>query len=229
MGSEQQCDGVRELLPDLALGIADGEDRSRALEHAATCADCSRELGLLSAVADELLELAPAQEPPAGFEVRVLGALPRTGRTRRSLRRPFAFMAVAFAAAAVTAGAMVWGTRDDRGLADHYRSVLAEAHGSYFGATRLRDAAGAEGGTLFLYEGAPSWLVVTVRPPYARSVERAEVETRDGRRVALAWFGLDEGTWGGAVPVALDAISHVRLLDGDGRVVLDASPPAQGD
>jgi hypothetical protein len=222
MGSEAQCDSIRELLPDLALGIADGEDRSRALEHVARCADCGRELGLLSAV-------APAHEPPAGFEVSVLGALPRGVGTRRTFRLPFAFAAAALAAAAVTAGAMVWSTQGDRSLADHYRSVLAEAHGSYFGATRLRDAAGAEGGTLFLYDGAPSWLVITVRPPYARSVERAEVETRDGRRVALPWFGLDEGTWGGAVPVQLDAISHVRLLDRDGRVVLTASPPAQGD
>jgi hypothetical protein len=227
MGSEAHCDDVRELLPDLALGIADGEDRSRALEHVATCADCGRELGLLSAVADGLLELAPAHEPPAGFEVRVLGALPHSGRRRRSLRRPFAFAAAAFAAAAVTAGAMVWSTQGDRGLADHYRSVLAEAHGSYFAATRLRDSAGAEGGTLFLYDGAPSWLVITVRPPYARSVERAEVQTRDGRRVTLAWFGLDEGTWGGAVPVQLDAITHVRLLDGEGRVVLHAAPSTQ--
>lgn len=229
MSSEVQCDDVRELLPDLALGIADGEDRSRALEHAATCAGCRRELESLSAVADELLELAPAQEPPAGFEVRVLGALPGSRGARRTFRRPFAFATVALAAAAVTAGFMLRGFEGDRSLADHYRSVLAEAHGSYFGATRLRDAAGAEGGTVFLYQGAPSWLVITVGQPYARSVVRAEIETRDGRRVPLAWFGLDEGTWGGAVPVDLDAVSHVRLLDGDGRVLLAASPPAQGD
>ena len=120
-------------------------------------------------------------------------------------------------------------TRVDRSLADHYRSVLAEAHGSYFSAARLRDAAGAEGGTVFLYQGAPSWLVITVSQPYVRSVDRAEIETRDGRRLPLVWFGLDEGTWGGAVPVALDAVSHLRLLDREGRVVLETQAPAQGD
>jgi len=31
------------------------------------------------------------------------------------------------------------------------------------------------------------------------------------------------------VPVDLDAVSHDRLLDADGRVVLEASPPAYGD
>jgi len=229
MSSDARCEEIRALLPDLALGIADGEDRSRALEHTATCAECRRELESLSVVADELLALAPTKEPPAGFEVRVLDALPGSGRPRRTFRRPFAFAAVAFATAAVTAALMLQGFEGDRSLADHYRSVLAEAHGSYFAATRLRDAAGAEGGTVFLYEGAPSWLVITVRPPYVRSVVRAEIETRDGRRVPLSWFGLDEGTWGGAVPVDLDAISRVRLFGSDGRVLLDALPPAQGD
>lgn len=229
MSSDGRCEETRALLPELALGIADGEDRSRVLEHTATCAECRRELESLSAVADELLELAPAQEPPAGFEVSVLGALPAGRRPRRSFRRPLAFAAVAVATAAVTAALMLQGFEGDRNLADHYRSVLAEAHGSYFAATRLRDAAGAEGGTVFLYEGAPSWLVITVRQPYVRSVVRAEIETRDGRRLPLSWFGLDEGTWGGAVPVDLDAISHVRLFGRDGRVLLDASPPAQAD
>lgn len=230
MSGDAPCDDIRALLPELALGIADGEDRSRALEHAATCADCRRELESLSAVADELLELAPAAEPPAGFEARVLGALhPDRPHARRTFRRPFAFAAVALATAAITAGITVRAFEGDRSLADHYRSVLAEAHGSYFSAARLRDVAGAEGGTVFLYQGAPSWLVITVSQPYVRSVDRAEIETRDGRRLPLAWFGLDEGTWGGAVPVDLDAVSHVRLLDDEGRVVLETSVPRQAD
>jgi|RhiMethySRZTD1v2_1073278.scaffolds.fasta_scaffold42992_3 putative zinc finger protein len=229
MSGDAQCDAIRELLPELALGIADGEDRSRALEHAATCADCRRELESLSAVADELLELAPAEEPPAGFEVRVLGALPGSRSARRTVRRPFAFAAVALATAALTAGITVRALEGDRSLADHYRSVLAEAHGSSFSAARLRDAAGAEGGTVFLYRGSPSWIVITVIRPDARSVDRAEIETGDGRRLPLAPFGLDGGTWGGSVPVDLDAVSRVRLLDADGRVVLEASPPAYGD
>jgi hypothetical protein len=82
---------------------------------------------------------------------------------------------------------------------------------------------------VFLYQGAPSWLAITVSQPYVRSVDRAEIETREGRRLPLVWFGLDEGTWGGAVPVALDAVSHVRLLDTAGRVVLETQVQAQGD
>ena len=185
MSGDAQCDEIRVLLPELALGIADGEDRSRALEHAATCADCRRELESLSTVADELLELAPAAEPPAGFETRVLGALhPDRRRARRTFRRPFAFAAVALATAAMTAGITVRAFEGDRSLADHYRSVLAEAHGSYFSAARLRDAAGAEGGTVFLYQGAP-WSARDHGQPAVRSLGGPRRD-RDARRPTAA-------------------------------------------
>ena len=229
MSGNEECQDVRELLPELALGITDGQERVRVLEHVAVCAECRRELESLSVVADELLELAPEREPPAGFELRLLGSLePPSRRPRHTLRRPFALAAVAAAAVAVTVGVMLGVTRDDRNLASHYRSVLAEAHGSYFGAVRLHDAAGAESGVVFLYRGSPSWLVITVTQPYGGSVERAELVTTDGRKNPLAWFGLDEGTWGGAVPVDLDAISSVRLLGNGGRPLLEATVARSG-
>jgi Putative zinc-finger len=229
MSGNEECQDVRELLPELALRITDGQERGRVLDHVAVCAECRRELESLSVVADELLELAPEREPPAGFELRLLGSLePPSRRPRHTFRRPFALVAVAAAAAVVTVGVMLGVTRDDRNLASHYRSVLAEAHGSYFGAVRLHDAAGAESGVVFLYRGSPSWLVITVTQPYGRSVERAELVTTDGRKVPLTWFGLDEGTWGGAVPVDLDAISSVRLLGKGGRPLLEATVARSG-
>jgi hypothetical protein len=138
-------------------------------------------------------------------------------------RRPLAYAAVALAASAVTAGAVLQISSDDRSLASHYRSVLAQAHGSYFGAARFRDAAGAEGGVVFLYRGSPSWLVITVDQPYNGAVERAELVTTAGRRLPLGWFGPD-GAWGGPVPADLGAIASVRLLDEDGRPILEAEP-----
>src|SRR5262249_6157168 len=137
MSGSGHCDETRELVPELALGIADGEDRARVLEHAATCADCRHELEELAGLADELLVLAPAAEPPVGFERRVLESIAPVAaparRRRRRLRPVLALAAAAVAAAAVTAGAVLVAGRDDRRLADHYRSVLAEAHGSYLG------------------------------------------------------------------------------------------------
>ena len=87
MSPSGACDEARDLAGELALGIADGEDRARVLEHAADCPDCRRELERLSVLADELLLLAPEREPPAGFEVRVLRAVqPRPARRRRLWR-----------------------------------------------------------------------------------------------------------------------------------------------
>jgi anti-sigma-K factor RskA len=74
-----RCEEILDLAPEIALGIADGEERADALRHLATCAECRRVVEQLSQVADELLVLAPAQEPPAGFESRVLEAIGRRG------------------------------------------------------------------------------------------------------------------------------------------------------
>ena len=37
-----RCDEARELAPELALGIVDGEERAEALRHLSACADCRR-------------------------------------------------------------------------------------------------------------------------------------------------------------------------------------------
>ena len=229
MSGSEQCPEIREQLAELALGIADGEQRGRVLEHVAVCAGCRSELEALSATADEILVLAPEREPPAGFELRVLHALePPRPQERRPVRRPLALAAVGLAAAALTAGVMLQAFRDDRSLASHYRSVLAEAHGSYFGAMRLRDPDGGEGGVVFLYRGLPSWIVITVDGPYSETVRRAEIVTDGGRRVPLPWFGLDRGTWGGALPVDVDAIAGVRLVGARGKPLLEAESPRRG-
>jgi hypothetical protein len=222
MSDDGRCREARELMPELALGIADGEERARVLEHAAICSDCRRELERLSGIGDELLELAPEQEPPVGFELRVLGALAPQRPKARALRRPLVLAAAALAASAVTAGTLLFSFRDDRRLADHYRAALAEANGSYFGAVQLHDGAGTEAGVVFVYRGSPSWLMITVNPPHGTSVARAEIVATDGRRMPLEWFHLSDGTWGGPAPLDLAAISTVRLLTEDGRPLLAA-------
>ena len=221
MNADGRCDELHGPLEELALGIADGEDRARVLEHVPDCDRCRVELERLSALADELLVLSPEQEPPPGFEVRVLRAVRPPERRRWSLRLA-PVLASAALATVVTAGALLFAFHDERSLADHYRATLAEANGSSFGAVRLHDAAGAPAGTVFAYEGAPSWLVVTVAPDFRDQVDRAEIVTRNGRRVPLTSFRLASGAWGGALPVALDDVAAVHLVDGAGRSILVA-------
>jgi hypothetical protein len=217
---------TRELLAEVALGIADGAERARVLEHVTECAECRLELERQSAIADELLLLAPEQEAPLGFELGVLRAIEPTAPTPRSItsriRHAWPAIAAAAAAVAITAGGLLFAFQDDRRLADEYRAALTEADGRYFGAVRLADAAGRPGGVLFRYRGSPSWILVTVAPQYRASIERAELVDRNGRSIPLPSFRLADGTWGGAVPVELEDVAAVRLLDADDRPVLVA-------
>jgi hypothetical protein len=218
-----RCHESRELLAELAIGIADGRERSCALEHVAECLDCQQELERQAAVADGLLTLGAVEEPPLGFETRVLRTIFPAPEPRRRLG--FRWLAPALAAAVavvVTAGAMFVAYRDDRQLADHYRATLGEAHGQYFGAVRLEDAAGRQGGVVFRYRGSPSWVVITVTASYRSDVARAELVDASGRRHSLAAFRLVDGIWGGPLPVALADVAAVQLLRSDGRTELSA-------
>jgi predicted anti-sigma-YlaC factor YlaD len=142
MNDRPSCEEVRALAPELALGIAVGEERAHALEHLLACPACRRYLEELSSVADDLLLLAPTQEPPVGFESRVLEELEeRSGRPERRRRRPLIAVAAAAVAALVTASAMWLAFDDDRDLADRYRETLAVANGKYLTAAPLSAAA----------------------------------------------------------------------------------------
>jgi hypothetical protein len=221
------CDEVRDLAPEIALGTIEGEERAEALRHLATCAECRRAVDELSEVADELLLLAPVQEPPSGFESRVLGALGMQRRPRRRrLRRALLWLAPPVAAAAVTAAVLVGVYHDDSVTAGRYRDTLALADGQSFQAASLRDGTGAEAGTVFGYQGEPSWMLVTVDPRHRDQVSSAELVTRDRRTIPLPGFELDRsGSWGGAIPSDLYEIASIRLLgDRPGQVLYAAMP-----
>jgi hypothetical protein len=223
MTADDRCHEVRELAAELALGIADGEDRARVLEHLAGCPECRREVESFSALADELLTLAPAQEPPLGFELRVLRSFePPRPKRRHTAWRLSLVAATVLAAVGITAGAMLYGSRDERRLADHYRATLAQAQGSYFGAVRLHDGAGEPAGVVFAYRGSPSWITITVAAEHGSSVHGAELVDRNGDRVPLGSFRLVDGVWGGALPVGLESVAAVHLVGEEGRSLLIA-------
>ena len=221
-----RCDETRDLAAEIALGIADGEERAEALRHLSTCAECRRALSQLSQVTDELLVVAPVEEPPAGFETRVVEAMGLEKRPRRwpSLRWLAPRIGPALAAAAVTAAVFVGVYHDDRQTAAEYRGILDQAGGQYFQAGKLKDETGAKGGVAFGYEGTPSWLLVTVNPAHRGDVKTAELVTRGGRTIPLRSFRLDrQGSWGGAIPVKLYKVRWVRLLGERPGEILQAS------
>jgi hypothetical protein len=242
MNDDVSCEQVRALAADLAIGIADGQERDVALRHAATCAECRLLVSELSAVADDLLLLAPEHEPPPGFASRTLARMtpssPQPGRTtRRALRRTastrpwvtrLAVAASVAAALAVGAGAVYQGTSGDRRLADSYRAVLAQGHGSFFAAAPLRSPAGTLG-SVFGYQGQPSWLFATLGQATARP-EHYDVQliTRDGRHLSLgqAILGGTHRTWGTQIPVQLAQVGQLRFeaVSGQSALVADLNP-----
>jgi putative zinc finger protein len=220
------CEQTRDLAAELALGITDGEERAQALRHLAECAECRRAVEEYAAVTDELLTLAPAQQPPPGFESRVLAQL-APARPRRRLRRVLAPLAAAAAAAAVAAGAILGATSDDRRLADQYRSTLAAAQGSYFTAARLRDEANAPGGLVYGYRGTSSWIYVGLYANHRSERYRVELVLTSGRRVPLPRLRLDPATASGgqAIPVDLRDVGSVRVIGNEPGDVLAAALP----
>jgi hypothetical protein len=69
---DMSCDAFAEVAAELALGVLTGRERAAALAHLNGCESCREQVRELTMVQDELLGLLPSQEPPAGFESRVL-------------------------------------------------------------------------------------------------------------------------------------------------------------
>jgi hypothetical protein len=89
--------------------------------------------------------------------------------------------------------------------------VLAQGHGSFFAAAPLKSPAGTLG-SVFGYQGQPSWLFATLNQPTAQP-EHYEVQliTRDGRHLSLGdtVLGGTHRTWGAQIPVNLTQVSQL--------------------
>jgi len=237
MSHELSCEQVRELAAELAIGIADGQDRAVALRHAATCSDCRDSIAELSRVVDDVLLLAPDHEPPPGFQARAVSRI--AGRAKPQVRRigriphipRFPRLPIMAAAASVVLAAVVgsattyFATADDRRAADSYRAVLAQGNGAFFAAAPVRSRTETVG-TVFGYQGTPSWLFVTVDLPPGSGPQRFQVQltTRAGEQLALgsAVLGGSQNTWGTGLPVDLTQVAQLRFqADGQNYLVAD--------
>jgi hypothetical protein len=231
MTADMGCEQVRDLAPELALGIAEGDERDAALRHLSSCGGCRQLVSELSSVGDELLPLAPAHDPPVGFESRVLARLTKPPQ-RRIIPPParrWQWLTTAAAAvvlaATLGAGSVLLATAGDRRLADSYQAVLAQGRGAYFLAAPLQGPQGRIG-TVFGYQGQPPWVMVTLQPSIREEGRfQVQVVTHDRRYLSLgdATLGGARGTWGSQLPVDLSAVHELRFVGSDGRPAFAAT------
>jgi hypothetical protein len=211
MAESERCREVRDLIPELAMGVASGDARAPALAHLAHCTDCRRELEDAAGTVDALLLLAPEREPPTGFDARVLAALDKSPPRHRM--RTGLLVAAAVVLVATLAAGLTWSRgADDREVAGQYREVLSIADGSYLRAADLQ-IDGTSSGNVLAYDGRPSWLFVTVEdaPPGNYHVRLVGTDGRTG------WIGTctvqdGTGSWGTTVDVPIRSIDRVEMF-----------------
>jgi hypothetical protein len=73
--NDMTCAELADVAAELALGVLTGRERAMAIAHLDRCDECREHVRQLMATGEQLLELLPPAEPPAGFETRVLERL----------------------------------------------------------------------------------------------------------------------------------------------------------
>ena len=234
------CADVEGLAAELALGIVSGAERAAALEHLSTCSACRARVDELAEVADELLLLGPEREPPAGFESRVLGAMGMAGGAggpggavttlTPPRRRRFSGRMLAVAAAVLiivgAIGAFIgnWAAPGQSRLTRQYLQALHAMGGSALGAEKLRTPSGQDAGEVFVYEGKPSWLFVSVWDTSADNYT-VRLIMKGGTPVTVAALQKigDSNSLGADVDVDVTMLERVEIIDPHGAVRYQAS------
>jgi len=90
--NDMTCGEMADVAAELALGVLTGRERAMAIAHLDKCDECREHVRQLMATGEQLLELLPSAEPPAGFETRVLERIglpaPAQGEARREDNYP---------------------------------------------------------------------------------------------------------------------------------------------
>jgi len=232
---EMSCDEFDRVAAELALGVLTGRERAAALEHLDRCEACRIHVRQLTMTGEELVGLLPAIEPPPGFETRVLDRLgiaatsdpgpARGSRARGSRRRwrgrpgPASFTRRTLAAAAVVVAVMAalggWGLRAD----------TSHPAGSELSSAALLTASHQAVGKIFLYDGNPRWVYMSVYMEMARGAVTCQLIGRNGHVTTVGTFRLagGYGAWGSADPVDNGPLTGARLVDSAGTVLASAS------
>ncbi|MBW3668978.1 MAG: hypothetical protein KY443_07160 [Actinobacteria bacterium] len=210
------CRDFDAAVDELAVdGVAEPR-RSELLTHAATCARCEAQLDELAAVADRLLLLAPAVEPPPGFESRALARMEAAdgGTDSRDGPRRFRLRVLLAAAAVVVAlGAGVVLGRNGPPPVVVRSGIIVSASGVPVGTVELDPSP------------RPHVLITVDRPARSGGTRLCELVLPDGTSVVVGSWGYRDvagGSWATGIDEALLQATAMRIVADDGRVVATA-------
>ena len=217
--SGMECERLRELDAELALGVLPARERAEAVAHLDRCQDCREHVERLTAVGDGLLALLPGAEPPVGFEsrvVRVLGATPAPRPRRYRLR-----LAAAGVVAALTCGFGGWAVGTV--VEGAPPAVSQRTDGGLREAALVSD--GHEVGRIFAHADGEGWVYMSVDlDGSTRGPVRCLLVHADGSTVRVGSFPLKDGYgyWGSPAEVDPTTVTGARLVGPDGSVLATA-------
>ena len=219
------CAEVRELAPELALGILGGAERAEALLHVNVCARCQAYVVELTEAADAIPQLVPEAEPPPGFELRVLH---RLGEDRRRWRRRWVASVAAVAAAVAIVSVTVVRVVEAGDTTSTAATAITTAR-----ALGRPVAVAMDGG---IHSVPAGWAYVSNRHGVAVSVDygipsgnyRVEVQPSKGAATSIGTMAVESGrgSWTGRSTAPLGAGAHIALVDGTGHEVCHGTVPA---
>ena len=215
--ASRECDHVSEDLSEFALGLLSGRDRSRVLEHVTSCLQCRGDLDALALVSDRLLELAPHHEPGVGFETRLVQRW--NEEIVRTPHRHLGLFSLVAAALILVGGAFV-GSAQLSSPADpasaHYSAALLSAP---------LTANGQLHGQLWISQGDPAWVFMSLSNLKGSSSARCRVTMRSGLVLNLGTFSLiaGDGSWAARLNAPGDSVRLAQITDATGRVLASAT------
>jgi hypothetical protein len=214
---DPQCAEVDADLREFALGIVSGRERSRVLDHVASCTQCRGNLEALSVVTDHLVSLAPHAEPPVGFESGLVDRY--HGQSRRHPSRTLRNVALAAAALALVVVGFTLGNNDSPPV----RTSLPAYGAAPISATLTSH--GRNLGQLWMTSGTPAWIYVSLDDANWSGTAWCSVTLKNGHVLDVGVFTMVHGygAWATRVDASSSAVKSAQVTDATGRVLASAT------